>query len=203
MSLTLGLDPVAGADRLAEGEELDPCRQPPRRPGSRRACRRRSRGPGGEPASVGTEGDARDHAYVANRKLSERRALPHVPQPHRPVVAGRGKRPPIRAEGDAPDLARVPAEGLAERYARPRVLQPDRASDVGGGERAPVRTQSDGPNAFSIPAQNFLLPRASGAVLRYSTDRGLPRLRSAARGRRFSESLASGSAVLLAHPRGP
>ena len=55
-----------------------------------------------------------DGAGVAAQRLAERLWRAHVPEPHRPVVAGGGERVPVRAEGDAVDGVGVAAQRLAE-----------------------------------------------------------------------------------------
>ena len=68
-----------------------------------------------------------------------------VPQPRRPVAAGGGEQPPVRAERHPDDPAGVAGEG-APVLAGGRVPQPRRLVVAGGGEQPPVRAERHPPD---------------------------------------------------------
>ena len=105
----------------------------------------------------GLNATASTHAVVAGEG-GLRGAGGRIPQPHRPVLAGGGELPPVRAERHRVHLPVVAGQGGLPG-AGGRIPQPHRPVLAGGGELPPVRAERHRVHPACVAGQGGLRRR--------------------------------------------
>ena len=102
--------------------------------------------------SIRTERDSLGFELVTNQ---DKKGLPgcHIPDPHRPVRAGRGDFCPIGTEGDLPDPVRVTREGV-ELLACCRIPQPDCPVPSTRCQEQSIRAEIDAVDPVGVAAEH-------------------------------------------------